>query len=227
MLPKLFGRWPLLRVHSKTAFTKIICLRRQSKILWQWRTDFCLVELKGGFSDDDSDSRLKRVHTCRRTATASCPLHGRSPVHISNTTQPTLQMSILELYPFFWLLMTSGAIQNTDPCIEVWAPIMLMSSVLFEIPKSVILQCPNSSTRMLSAFRSWNDGHVSVQREDIRGTKYSVDDPLGMEVLETFKDLRSEGLRYVLIESTVFSQDAGNRTTRNVFKEAIKPTSAV
>ena len=61
--------------------------------------------------------------------------------------------------------MTSGAIQKMDPCIEVWAPITLMSSVRFEIPKSVILQSPNSSTRILSAFRSWNGCYVRVQAE--------------------------------------------------------------
>ena len=138
---------------------------------------------KGGFGDCDPESRLKQIHTCRRTATASCPLHGLSPVHISNTTQPTLQMSILELYPFFLLLMTSGAIQKTDPCIEVCAPIMLMSSVRFEIPKSVILQSPNSSTRMLSAFRSWGRCHVSVQSGIIKEMVYPMNDSLGMEVV--------------------------------------------
>jgi len=72
-------------------------------------------------------------------------------------------MSILELYPFFLPLMTSGAIQKTDPCMEVWAPSMLMSSVRFEIPKSVILQSPSSSTRMLSAFKSWNIHRIDAR----------------------------------------------------------------
>ena len=83
----------------------------------------------------------------------SCPFHGLSPVHISNTTQPTLQISILELYPIL-LLATSGAIQKTFPCIGVWALIMLMSSIFFEIPKSEILHSPNPSTKMLSVFKS-------------------------------------------------------------------------
>jgi len=56
---------------------------------------------------------------------------------------------------------------------------------------------------------------------------YSVNDSLGMEVVQTVKDLRSERLRHVLIESAVFSQGTGDRTTRDVFKEAAKPLSAV
>jgi hypothetical protein len=52
-----------------------------------------------------------------------------------------------------------------------------------------------------------------------------MDDPLGMEIVQTVKDLRSEQLRHVLVESTVLSQDTGNRTTGNVFEEAIMPQS--
>ena len=51
-------------------------------------------------------------------------------------------------------------------------------------------------------------------------------DSLGMEVVQTVKDLSSERLGYILVEPTAFSQDAGNRTTRNVFKEAIGSPSA-
>lgn len=63
-------------------------------------------------------------------------------------------MSILELYPLSCEWMTSGAIQNTVPCIEVYAPAMLMSSVRLEMPKSEILHTPDVSTKMLSAFKS-------------------------------------------------------------------------
>lgn len=94
------------------------------------------------------------LHTLNITATISSPIHGLMPAHISNTTQPTLQISILKLYPFFWVLITSGAIQNTVPCIAVKAP-PCKSSVRFEIPKSEILHVPDISTRMLSAFKSW------------------------------------------------------------------------
>ena len=38
-----------------------------------------------------------------------------------------------------------------------------MSSVRFEITKPVILQSPNSSTRMLSAFRFLNRCYVRVR----------------------------------------------------------------
>jgi len=49
-----------------------------------------------------------------------------------------------------------------------------------------------------------------------------MNDSFGMEVVQTVKDLRGEGLRHILIESTSFPQDTGNRTTPNVFKEAMK-----
>jgi len=87
------------------------------------------------------------------TATTSSPFHGRIPAHISSTTHPTLQISILELYPFFCVLITSGAIQKTVPCMAVKAPPSL-SSVLFEIPKSEILHTPDISNKILSAFKS-------------------------------------------------------------------------
>ena len=150
---QLSSSWPFVWVHTKAAITKVIRLGRQNKTLWQRRAGFRSVELRKGLSDDDSDNWSRRVHTCVRTATAFCPFHGLSPVHISNTTQPTLQISILELYPIL-LATTSGAIQKTLPCIGVWALIMLMSSIFFEIPKSEILHSPNSSTKMLSVFKS-------------------------------------------------------------------------
>lgn len=87
---------------------------------------------------------------------ASSPLHGRFPAHISKTTHPTLQMSIFLSYPFFGVSITSGAIQKIVPCMEVDAPIPLMSSMRLEIPKSLILQTPDISTSMLSAFRSYD-----------------------------------------------------------------------
>ena len=143
--------WPFPRGRSETLFTKIVCLRRQSNIPWKRRADFYLGELTKWVQrrrPRQLGERIQYTHAGGRQ---------QPPVHISNITQPTkLQMSILELYPFFLLLMTSGAIQKTDPCIELWAlTTILMSSVRFEIPKLVILQSPNSSsTRMLSAFRS-------------------------------------------------------------------------
>ena len=57
--------------------------------------------------------------------------------------------------------------------------------------------------------------------------KYSVNDSLGMEIVQTVKDLRGERLRHILVKSTVLSQDASNRTTWNVFKEATKLSSVV
>ena len=54
-----------------------------------------------------------------------------------------------------------------------------------------------------------------------------MDDSLGVEVVQAVKDLSSEGLRHVLDEPTLLSQDTNNRTTRNVFKEATDPLSAV
>ena len=49
-----------------------------------------------------------------------------------------------------------------------------------------------------------------------------MNDSFGMEVVQTVKDLRSEGLCHVLIESASFSQDTGNRTTPSVFKETVE-----
>jgi len=48
-----------------------------------------------------------------------------------------------------------------------------------------------------------------------------VDDSLGMEVVQTLKDLSSERLGHVLVEPTAVSQDAGDRAARNVFEEAM------
>jgi len=50
-----------------------------------------------------------------------------------------------------------------------------------------------------------------------------MNDSFGMEIVRTIKGLRSEGLRHVLIESASFPHDTGNRTTLNVFKEAMEP----
>ena len=55
----------------------------------------------------------------------------------------------------------------------------------------------------------------------------SVNDSLGMEVVQAVKDLSGEGLCHILVESAVLSQGAGDRTTRNVFKEARKSLSVV
>ena len=49
---------------------------------------------------------------------------------------------------------------------------------------------------------------------------------LGMEVVQTVEDLSGERLGHILVESTAFPQDTSNRTTRNVFKEAMGFLSA-
>ena len=49
-----------------------------------------------------------------------------------------------------------------------------------------------------------------------------MNDSFEMKVIQTIKDLRSEGLLHVLIKSASFPQDTGNRTTPNAFKEAMK-----
>ena len=72
---------------------------------------------------------------------------------------------------------------------------------------------------MLSAFRSWNNCHVSVKREDTGKRNYPMNYSLGMKVVQTVKDLRSERLRHVLTKPTVLSQNTSNRTTRNIFEE--------
>jgi len=48
MLPQFSSSWPFVGVHSETALTKVIRLRGQINILWQWRADFCLVQLRKG-----------------------------------------------------------------------------------------------------------------------------------------------------------------------------------
>ena len=54
-----------------------------------------------------------------------------------------------------------------------------------------------------------------------------MNDSLGMEVVQTSEDLSSEGFYQILAKPTVAVQEAGNRTTRNIFKEAIKSLSTV
>jgi hypothetical protein len=54
-----------------------------------------------------------------------------------------------------------------------------------------------------------------------------MNDSLGVEVVQTVEDLSSEGLYQILAEPSVAAQEAGNRTTRNIFKEAIKSLSTV
>jgi hypothetical protein len=54
-----------------------------------------------------------------------------------------------------------------------------------------------------------------------------MNDSLGMEVVQTLENLSSEGFYQILAEPTVVAQEAGDRTTWNIFKEAIKPQSTV
>jgi hypothetical protein len=70
------------------------------------KTKQCPLVTKGYFvigeaKEEGSVTTTQKVcwskHTRKRTATALCLPHGLFPAHISNTTQPTLQMSILEL----------------------------------------------------------------------------------------------------------------------------------
>lgn len=144
--------------HGKTFLPEIVGKRWQMHLFWDgWQ--FIFVELnvreKQTWVTSLRDiARQCTHHTLNMTATISWPIHGLFPAHISSTTHPTLQISILKVYPFFWVLITSGAIQNTVPCMAVKAP-PASSSVLFEIPKSDILQIPDVSTRILSALRSW------------------------------------------------------------------------
>jgi len=56
---------------------------------------------------------------------------------------------------------------------------------------------------------------------------YSVNDSLGMEIVQAIKDLSGEGLGHNFIEPAVLSENTGDRATRNVFKETVKPLSAV
>lgn len=51
--------------------------------------------------------------------------------------------------------------------------------------------------------------------------KHSMNNPFRMEIVQTVEDLFREGLRHVLVETTVLSQNTGDRTTRNVFEEAV------
>ena len=112
-------------------------------------------------------------HTLNITVKKSSSGQGRLPAHISNTTHPTLHMSTLELYPFpFWLPITSGAIQNTVPCIAVYAA--WSSSARFEIPKSEILQMPVFSTRILSDLRSWGRNQNDVINCEGSGTLWMM-----------------------------------------------------
>ena len=53
-----------------------------------------------------------------------------------------------------------------------------------------------------------------------------MDDSLGMKVVQAVKDLSGEGLRHVLVEPTLLSQDTGNRTTRDIFKETTNSVSS-
>ena len=99
MLQQLFGRWPFVRVRCETTITKIVCLRGQSNIHRQRRAEFHLAELRKLLRDDIFDNRLKRIHTCRRTATVSCSLHGLSGPHFKhNTTNaPDINLRIIPL----------------------------------------------------------------------------------------------------------------------------------
>ena len=62
---------------------------------------------------------------------------------------------------------------------------LLTSSVRFEIPKSEILQMPDVSTRILSALRSCRSRGEHQVRGTERKVTYSVQNTLGVEVLET------------------------------------------
>src|ERR1700733_5988362 len=119
--------------------------------------------------------------------------------------------------------MTSGAIQNTVPCIAVDAPKPSILSVRLAIPKSDILQIPVVSTKILSALRSYEQCNTSVLETLLEGRRdaYSMKNTLRVEILQTREDLFCERLRDFFIKFAVLLQTTAYGATWNVFQEAV------
>ena len=86
-------------------------------------------------------------------------------------------------------------------------PFSSISAVRFEIPKSEILQIPEGSTRILSAFRSWNftlDGKVKKERI----STHSMNDTVVVEVFKALQYLTGEGTGNLVLELAVFTKAA-------------------
>ena len=79
---------------------------------------------------------------------------------------------------------------------------------------------PEVSTRILSAFKSYNAMYgLDKNCLNRKRQTYSVQDTLGVEVLQPTQNLSGEGLGHFFIEFTMLAQTTGNRTTRNIFQE--------
>ncbi len=127
--------------------------------------------------------------------------HGRWPVSISTTRQPTLHISAFFVYEV--CLTTSGAIQKTDPCsdcrplrpatVDLTRVDNKLLSTFFEMPKSAILMPPLLSTRMLAPLMSrWMMS---------RSCKYSS--PVRVCLIQRWTSASSKGPHLLRIEDTV------------------------
>ena len=89
-----------------------------------------------------------------------------------------------------------------------------------EIPKSEILQIPLGSTRMLSAFTSYESlaSVFTTRKVHLKGT-YSVNDLVVMQVRKTIDHHARKRLDSILGEFPMFAQTASDGSTGHVLEE--------
>ena len=110
MLEKIGSRGTCFVVELESAVKEVHGIRRD--VCRDCR--FCThTDLELPLSVCDAKPTIRREFTLKIACIWDKCGHGCSPVSISTTKQPTLQISALNVYAFCWT--TSGAIQNTEP----------------------------------------------------------------------------------------------------------------
>jgi hypothetical protein len=204
-------------IHLKALSSEIECIFRQKDVFRGWRRQLVFKKLITTVIVILERRGTTYMRTFIITGTNSSPLHGRSPVHISRTIHPTLQMSTLTSYPFPLDSKISGAIQKIVPFMVVNARARLIFSTFFEIPKSEILHIPVVSTSILSALRScvkkskhgWRNG----QREQ---TSYAMQYTFGMEIFQSHENLTRKRFCNSLVKPAVIFQATRYGPSRNI-----------
>ena len=151
--------------------------------------------------------------------------HGCSPVSISTTKQPTLQMSALKVYAF--CCTTSGAIQNTDPCRDgrcARLPVIRSATHRDEMGAAQQLWMKKTLT-VLDLLRDTEVGDLDsalVVDEHVRALDVTVDDITLVKVVEPEEDLPDPIAHEGLFKRPIIPEQRGDGTTRHVFQEDVQ-----
>ena len=184
-----------------------------------------MVELREGFSANNADSWLKQTHP-QEDSDSVLPFPRSLPrPHFEHnaTNAPDIYLRIVPLF-----------IVDDLRSHPKHAP---LHGSMGTHHVYIVRLLRDSETRNLTEPKLLDENVIRFQILEITpgqrsnwekwGKPYSMNDSLGVEVVKTVEDLRSEELGNLLIESAPFPQDTVNRTARDIFKEARKPLSAV